>query len=177
MRSARGKSCGNAVNVVSERTVSRCLHGRPRTPWQTWRTFLANHLNQIAFVSQLPPLDASRDDASTLLIRRAAQCRHRTGAVRRCHAGWSIARRRFNAPTLMVISLRITFAARPRDGAPAAARAGYSCVVCWRLRARLHVPATPLYRGSCVIPSACTSRQSRSALQMLVSAIESATSK
>jgi hypothetical protein len=29
---------------VSERTVSRLLHGRHRSPSQTWRTFLINHV-------------------------------------------------------------------------------------------------------------------------------------
>jgi len=32
--------------VVSERTVSRYLRERPNRPSQTWRTFLANHLDQ-----------------------------------------------------------------------------------------------------------------------------------
>src|SRR5262249_51357926 len=40
--------------VVSERTVSRYLHGQPRTPSQTWRTFLANHLAQVAYISGAP---------------------------------------------------------------------------------------------------------------------------
>ena len=39
--------------VVSERTVSRYLHGQPRTSSQTWRTFLANHLAQVADISEL----------------------------------------------------------------------------------------------------------------------------
>jgi len=34
--------------TISERSVSRYLHGRPRTPPQTWRTFLANHFGQIS---------------------------------------------------------------------------------------------------------------------------------
>jgi len=36
---------------VSERTVSRYLAERLRVPSQTWRTFLANHFGQFAFVS------------------------------------------------------------------------------------------------------------------------------
>jgi hypothetical protein len=37
--------------TVSERTVSRYLRDRPRAPSQTWRTFLANHLGQLTFIS------------------------------------------------------------------------------------------------------------------------------
>src|SRR5262249_1590129 len=48
--------------VVSERTVLRYLHGQPRTPSQTWRTFLANHLAQAAYSSELPSPDESGDD-------------------------------------------------------------------------------------------------------------------
>jgi hypothetical protein len=33
---------------VSERTVSRLLERRPRSPSQTWRTFLSNHLASAA---------------------------------------------------------------------------------------------------------------------------------
>jgi hypothetical protein len=38
--------------TVSERTVSRYLRDRPRSPSQTWPTFLANHVGQ--FVSSSP---------------------------------------------------------------------------------------------------------------------------
>jgi hypothetical protein len=37
--------------AVSERTVSRYLRGRRTAPSQTWRTFLANHFGQLAFIS------------------------------------------------------------------------------------------------------------------------------
>jgi hypothetical protein len=47
--------------VVSERTVSRYLRGRPRTS-QTWRTFLANHLDQVTFISELRSPSPSTDD-------------------------------------------------------------------------------------------------------------------
>src|SRR5262249_35898332 len=53
--------------VVSERTVSRYLHGQPRTPSQTWRTFLANHLAQVAYISELPSPDASGEDVVDVL--------------------------------------------------------------------------------------------------------------
>jgi len=47
--------------VVSERTVSRYLRERPNRPSQTWRTFLANHLDQFTLTYRvLPPLRAGR---------------------------------------------------------------------------------------------------------------------
>jgi putative transposase len=36
--------------TISERTVSRILRSVPRPPSQTWKTFLRNHLGQIALV-------------------------------------------------------------------------------------------------------------------------------
>jgi hypothetical protein len=42
--------------AVSERTVSRYLQGRPTTRSQTWRTFFANHLGDLAF---MPPVMSS----------------------------------------------------------------------------------------------------------------------
>src|SRR5262249_1428973 len=37
--------------AVSERTVSRYLRGCPRGSSQTWRTFIANHYDQLTFIS------------------------------------------------------------------------------------------------------------------------------
>lgn len=48
--------------VVSERTVSRYLRERPRKRSQTWRTFLANHLGQVAFMSHVLSPYSSGDD-------------------------------------------------------------------------------------------------------------------
>jgi hypothetical protein len=48
--------------VVSERTVSRYLRGRPKRPSQTWRTILANHLGQFTFISQVLSPYASGDE-------------------------------------------------------------------------------------------------------------------
>lgn len=56
--------------VVSERTVSRYLRGRPRTPSQTWRTFLANHLGQVTSISQLLSRYASGDDVVDASTRK-----------------------------------------------------------------------------------------------------------
>jgi hypothetical protein len=54
--------------VVSERTVSRYLRGRPRSPSQTWRTFLANHVGQLTFISE-PSSYAAGDDVVDALTR------------------------------------------------------------------------------------------------------------
>jgi hypothetical protein len=48
--------------VVSERTVSRYLRGRPKRSSQTWRTFLANHLGQFTFISHVISPCAWGDD-------------------------------------------------------------------------------------------------------------------
>jgi Homeodomain-like domain len=47
--------------AVSERTVSRYLHGRPTTRSQSWRTFFANHFGQ-AFISPDMFADAPDED-------------------------------------------------------------------------------------------------------------------
>jgi len=48
--------------TVSERTVSRYLPHRLTTPSQTWRTFLANHIGSLAFISSLTSSFATNDD-------------------------------------------------------------------------------------------------------------------
>jgi hypothetical protein len=48
--------------AVSERTVSRYLQGRPSARSQTWRTFFANHLGDLAFMSPLMSSSAPGDD-------------------------------------------------------------------------------------------------------------------
>ena len=59
--------------VISERTVSRYLRGRPTPRSQTWRTFFANHLGNSRFISPVMFADARGDDvvvdASDLLSR------------------------------------------------------------------------------------------------------------
>jgi hypothetical protein len=61
--------------VVSERTVSRYLRGRPTTRSQSWRTFFANHLGDQTFISPVMVADAPDDDivvdASDLSFRPA----------------------------------------------------------------------------------------------------------
>jgi hypothetical protein len=61
--------------VVSERTVSRYLQGRPRRPSQTWRTFLANHLGQFTFISPVLSPYASGDDVVDAFARTCRSTR------------------------------------------------------------------------------------------------------
>ncbi len=75
--------------VVSERTVSRYLRERPKRPSQTWRTFIANHLGQFEFNTQvLSPYVSGDDlvDASPSTCRsiscRPAACVEAMRAVR-----------------------------------------------------------------------------------------------
>ncbi len=48
--------------TVSERTVSRYMPGRMNAPSQTWRTFLTNHLGDLAFISGVMSSYAKGDD-------------------------------------------------------------------------------------------------------------------
>jgi hypothetical protein len=48
--------------TISERTVSRYLHGRPTTRSQAWRTFFANLLGGQTFISPVMIADAHADD-------------------------------------------------------------------------------------------------------------------
>lgn len=48
--------------AVSERTVSRYLPDRRTAPSQTWRTFLANHLGGLAFISPMVSSNTLGDD-------------------------------------------------------------------------------------------------------------------
>jgi hypothetical protein len=59
--------------AVSERTVSRYLRGCPTPRSQTWRTFFANHLGALAFMSPVMSSSAPGSDdlnASSLSFRR-----------------------------------------------------------------------------------------------------------
>jgi hypothetical protein len=71
--------------VVSERTVSRYLAGRPRRSSQAWRTFLANHLGQCTRVSVLSPYPLG-DDVVDAFARtcRSTQSSDRQPASRQC---------------------------------------------------------------------------------------------
>ena len=71
--------------VVSERTVSRYLTGRPKRPSQTWRTFLANHLGQFACMSSVLSTYAPADDVVDAFARtcRSTQSSDRLSASSR----------------------------------------------------------------------------------------------
>ena len=59
--------------VVSERTVSRYLPDRRTLPWQTWRTFLANHLAMASTsTSANAPGDNEVVEAGDVLRRNSA---------------------------------------------------------------------------------------------------------
>jgi hypothetical protein len=72
--------------VVSERTVSRYLSEQPKRPSQTWRTFVANHLGQFTFNSQVLSPDVSGDDLvdATARTRRSISSSDSLTAPRRC---------------------------------------------------------------------------------------------
>jgi putative transposase len=48
--------------AISERTVSRYLPDRPTASSQTWRTFFANYLGDLALISPVTSSSAPRDD-------------------------------------------------------------------------------------------------------------------
>ena len=55
--------------TVSERTVSRYLRDRPTRRSQTWRTFLANHVGNLALASTVTPTFAmNTDDAQSSVL-------------------------------------------------------------------------------------------------------------
>jgi hypothetical protein len=87
--------------VVSERTVSRYLRGRPRRPSQTWRTFLENHLGQFTLTSQVLSPYGPRDDVvdafattscaappSRPSVWVAAMCAGRSAGLGPTHRSW-----------------------------------------------------------------------------------------
>jgi hypothetical protein len=78
--------------VVSERTVSRYLRGRPRTPSQTWRTFFANHLGQVTIISELLSPYASGVDVADAFARNSTPSSDGLCASRQCSlADWPAA--------------------------------------------------------------------------------------
>jgi hypothetical protein len=81
--------------AISERTVSRYLHGRPTTRSQSWRTFFANHFGGQTFISPVMFADAHDEnivvDASYLSFRATpssidASCTSINGAS----VGWGV---------------------------------------------------------------------------------------
>jgi hypothetical protein len=61
-RSADPRRVVESRVTLSERTVSRYLPDRLTEPSQTWRTFLANHIGNLAFASTVTALFGESDD-------------------------------------------------------------------------------------------------------------------
>src|SRR5262245_21730828 len=78
--------------TISERTVSRYLHGRPTTRSQTWRTFFANHLGGQTSLWPVRVADAHDEDivvdASDLSLRRAASIDASCASSHRMSVDW-----------------------------------------------------------------------------------------
>jgi hypothetical protein len=74
---------------VSERTVSRYMPDRMKTPSQSWRTFLANEFGQLAFASTLMSSDAPgvHDVSDARVCRFAPLSLHSTGGRSHRRAG------------------------------------------------------------------------------------------
>jgi hypothetical protein len=76
--------------TISERTVSRYLHGRPTTRSQTWRTFFANLAGQTS-LSPVMFADAHEDmvvDASGRSVRPAASVDASCDSIHRRSVDW-----------------------------------------------------------------------------------------
>ena len=78
--------------AISERTVSRYLHGRPTTRSQTWRTFFANHFGDQTFISPLMFADAHDDnivvDASDRSFRPVPSIDASCASIHRPSVDW-----------------------------------------------------------------------------------------
>ena len=78
--------------AVSERTVSRYLHGRPTTRSQTWRTFFANHFGDQPLISPAMFADAHDEDivvdASDLSFRPARSIDASCASIHRPSVDW-----------------------------------------------------------------------------------------
>ena len=78
--------------AISERTVSRYLHGRPTTRSQTWRTFFANHFGDQTPISPVMFADAHDEnivvDASDLSFRPALSIEASCVSIHRPSVDW-----------------------------------------------------------------------------------------
>jgi hypothetical protein len=130
--------------VVSERTVSRYLPDRLTRRSQTWRTFLANHIGNLAFAStQISSFAPSEDDVDALVLplsatppsensprpavsdcdtsTRARLAMEGTSRARRARQGWRTGRPRRRARRIRA-GRRACFACRCRLRCPAPRR-------------------------------------------------------
>ena len=78
--------------AISERTVSRYLHGRPTTRSQTWRTFFANHFGGQTFISPVMFADAHDEDivvdASDVSFRPTPSIDASCASIHRTSVDW-----------------------------------------------------------------------------------------
>ena|SRR5262249_9559251 len=65
--------------AVSERTVSRYLADVPRAPSQTWRTFLANHVGQLACTAPVMLCDSADEDDGVHVCSLLPRCASASG--------------------------------------------------------------------------------------------------
>ena len=116
--------------TISERTVSRYLHGRPTTRSQTWRTFFANHLGGQTLISPVMFADAHDEDivvdASDLSFRPAPSIDASRASIHRPSVDWG---RSLQPRPSACVSARITFrTVQKRARAAAVTRRGtYRC--------------------------------------------------
>ena len=116
--------------AISERTVSRYLHGRPTTRSQTWRTFFANHFGGQTFMSPVMFAGAHGEDivvdAPDLSVRPAASIDASCRSIHSTSFDWGVrASRRPSACVLATIAFRTI---QERARAAAATRRGtYGC--------------------------------------------------
>ena len=78
--------------AISERTVSRYLHGRPTPRSQSWRTFFANHLGGQTLISPVMFADVHDEhivgDASDLSFRSAQSIDESCASIHRTSVDW-----------------------------------------------------------------------------------------
>lgn len=97
--------------IVSERTVSRYLPDRLTRRSQTWRTFLANHIGNLAFVSTVTSFATGDDDVDALVLPCRPVPPSRDGWYDSNRWDWSIGLLRCNRRLLAGVSHSISFAA------------------------------------------------------------------
>jgi hypothetical protein len=162
--------------AVSERTVSRYLQGRPTARSQTWRTFFANHLGDLAFMppvmSSSAPGDDDVVDASGVSFHPEPLSVNGRSSIGLCRVGLLV---------LAGVSPTTTFTAvQAREHAPAGTRRGI-CDCSWPHGVQAEVLRPCQHRASAtdnrVRPFRSPVARSRSAvLSLCLCAIESSTS-
>jgi hypothetical protein len=107
-RSADPRRVVESRVTLSERTVSRYLPDRLTEPSQTWRTFLANHLGNLAFASTVTALFGESDDDG---VDVCGLCPHAMGGTLPVSGHSSIGLLRSHRRLMPGVLPRISFAA------------------------------------------------------------------